>query len=47
MCEHRTPFVQQIVDAELDSSLDDPSQGPIVVVYDVVDEEGIVELQAF
>lgn len=37
MCEHRTPPIQQIIDAELDPVLNNPAEGTIMVVCDVVD----------
>jgi hypothetical protein len=45
MVEHRPPLVQHVVDAELDPAADDPAEGAVVVVHDVVDDEGVVELQ--
>ena len=43
MLEHRSSLVQQVVDAEFDTTLDDPSQGAIVVIYGVVNKERVVE----
>lgn len=40
--EHGAFLVEQVVDTEFDPSLDNPSQGPIVVVNGVVDEERVV-----
>ena len=43
MLEDRSSLVQQVVDAEFDTTLDDPSQGAIVMIYGVVNEERVVE----
>lgn len=42
MMKHGPFLVQQVVDAEFDASSDDPSQGAIVMIYDIMHEEGIV-----
>lgn len=41
--EDRPAFVEEVVDAEFDAGFDDPAEGAVVVVEDVVDEEGVVE----
>ena len=43
MLEHWTALVQQIVDAEFESTFDDPAEGAVMVVRDIVHEEGAVE----
>ena len=43
MLEDRSSLVQQVIDAEFDTTLDDPSQGAIVVIYGVVNKERVVE----
>lgn len=36
-------FVEEIVDTKFDTAFDDPAQGFVMVVEDVVDQEGVVE----
>lgn len=43
MMEDRAALVQEQVDAELDATLDYPSQGAIVVVCGVIHQEWVVE----
>lgn len=43
MMEDRAPLVQKEVHAELDSTLDDPSQGTIVVVCGIIHQEWVVK----
>lgn len=43
MLEHWTALVQQIVDAEFESTFDDPAEGAVMMVCDVMDEEGAVK----
>lgn len=45
VCEDRTSLVQQIVNTELDASLDDPSKRTVMMIGDVVDQERIIESQ--
>jgi phenylpyruvate tautomerase PptA (4-oxalocrotonate tautomerase family) len=45
VCEDRTSLVQEIVNAELDASFDDPSKRTVVVIHDIVDKKWVVELQ--
>ncbi len=44
--ENGSPFVEHVVDAELDATSDYPAQGTIVVVHNIVYEKWIVELQS-
>lgn len=43
MCKYGTSFVQQIIHAELDAAFDYPAKGTIVVIYDIVNYEWIIE----
>jgi hypothetical protein len=43
--EDGAPFVEHVVDAKFDSAADYPAEGAVVVVYDVVYQEGVVELE--
>lgn len=42
MMKHRASLVQQVVCAEFDTTTNHPSQGSIVMVNDVMHEEGVV-----
>ena len=46
MGEYRASLVQKVVYTEFDATFDYPSQGTVVVVDDIVNEEGIIELKA-
>lgn len=45
MRKNGTAFIQQIVNTELDTAFDHPAKGTIVMIYDIVYKEGVVELQ--
>jgi hypothetical protein len=43
--KNRSSFIQEVIHAEFDTTFYYPSEGTIVVIYDVVDEERIVQLK--
>lgn len=43
--ENRTTLVKQVIDAKLDPRFDRPSEGSIVMVRDIIDDEWIIGSQ--
>jgi hypothetical protein len=43
--KYRTSLVQEIIHTEFEPAFDYPAKRPVVVIYDVVDEERVVEMK--
>jgi len=43
MMEHRSSFVQQVIHTKLDTALDHPAQGAIMMIDDIIYKKGVVE----
>jgi hypothetical protein len=45
MRKYRTSLVQEIIHTEFEAAFDHPAKRPVVVIYDVIDEERVVAMK--
>jgi hypothetical protein len=45
--KYRPSLVQEIVHTEFEAAFDHPAKRPIVVIYNVIDEERVVEMKVW
>jgi hypothetical protein len=45
MRKHRTSLVQEIVHTKFEASFNYPTKRPVVVIYNIIDKERVVEMK--